>query len=1110
LRSRTVAGGPVEAAEIDAVTLSRDDRSGRAAAEELPDADVSLAAEFERCVALHRFRTALHSDLWQPSYDELNATANRLAHALLVRSAPGDRIAILMAHDAPEIAAAVAAFKAGCIVVALNPTFPRARLRQIVEHSEPAAIITDAANRELAADIAGPRCRVVGFEEASVEGPLHNPAIAISPNQTAVLGYTSGSTGRPKAVMMTHRQFRRNSIVLTEAMEYSAVDRLPLFGSLSNGQGISNMWCALLNGATLCPFPLAVKGVTGLADWMGERGITAYNSSASVFRSFMKTLDDAVKFAGVRAVRLSSEPATSDDFELFRKHFLDDCVFVHTLSCSETCNVAWSRRSHGDSVPKGRLPIGMPSKGHKLLLLDESDRTVAPGEVGKIVLQSRYAAAGYWRDPALTAERFSDEIDGVGTRFVHTGDLGRINAAGMLEFFGRKDDLVKIRGNRIQFAEIENAVQRMPGIERAVVEAVPRAGREPALVGFVILREGHSLSPAELRRALRANLPDHMVPSTFVFLDALPFTVTGKVDRESLRLHDLAPHAPERSQQPVTDIEALLARIWSDVFGLNGIGAHDDFFELGGDSLMAAVVAARVHSAVGVALNLGMFADHPTVAALARIIDRHRDDSNSDEAPLVRASRETPLPLSYAQERAWLASQTDRGLCEYVHANRYRILGPLDREILLDCLSDLFRRHEVLRTTYPIVDGRPVQVIHAPGPAELPYFDLAGAADAEAKADQIFKSQTVRKLDLGRLPLMLFSIVRVRENEHWLQRVLHHINSDAWSSDVFYRELALLYAAKRRGETPPLPDALDLQYADYAAWERETLRADRPRFREAVAWWRNTLAGSAPVELPCRRSLTPSARPRSALWRRLASGFGRAERQTPITPDDGMVRWGLDPETSRRLEHLGRKAGATYFLLRLAVFVALLASETNQQDILVGTYVTNRKRLALHGIHGLFVNLVALRFRYQPMKSFREWLSIVRDVTMAAEAHGDVPFDMLCEELERSGQGRPPIEVIFQISQNRRTMEFADLKMIWMEQHFQSMPWGFCMNPDERAEQDNCRVSFDATIYHPAGVREFVARYKRLLDAVSRHPDMTVDGLLAMSGTAPIERMSRR
>ena len=443
--------------------------------------------------------------------------------------------------------------------------------------ASPSAILTDVRNQSLAANLAGSR-PILSFEDASATGLEQSPSIVIPASQTAVLGYTAGSTGIPKGVMITHDMIRRAVTILTEAMEYSVEDRLSLLGSLSSAQGIINAWCALLNGATLCPFPVTVKGATGLADWIARCRLTVYGSSASIFRNFMGTLSPAHRFDGIRAIRLSSEPATSDDFRLFQKHFRDDCVFVHTLSSSETGNMAWSRRTKSDHIPEGRLPIGLPSEGQELLLLDEGGRPVAGNATGEIVIRSRFLSAGYWRDPELTAKRFSGVLDDRGTRQFYTGDLGRVNADGLLEFCGRRDDQIKIRGNRIAFGEIESALHKLPGVRRAVVEAIPRPRHEPMLVGFVTPHGSQLWSSPELRRTLRATLPDYMVPAEFVTLETLPMTPSGKIDRQKLRQEHRSLRQRPSDQRPETATESLLADIWSKVFELDDVGRDEDFF----------------------------------------------------------------------------------------------------------------------------------------------------------------------------------------------------------------------------------------------------------------------------------------------------------------------------------------------------------------------------------------------------------------------------------------------------------------------------------------------------------------------------------------------------
>ena len=1048
----------------------------------------SLPACLELVVATNGGRSAIVSDHWQPTYNELNAAANRLARAILgLGATSGGRVAVLMQHEAPAITAIVAVLKAGGIVIALNPTHPVARLKELIEDSEPAIIVSDRSLRSLAEEIAGANCTVVGFEEHATRGLDHNLPIAISPDRPACISYTSGSTGRPKGVVVTHRQYLRTALVHTEALEISAGDRVALLGSLAAGQAMTLTWSTLLNGATLCPFPAIALGVTGLEDWITRRAITVFASSASIFRSFMQTLEPGVRFSAVRVVRLSSEPATSDDFKLFEGHFLGHCRFVCALASTETNNIAWSRWSRGETVPEGRLPVGATSAYHAVVIVDENGKPVAPGEVGEIVIHSRCLAAGYWRNPELTAQRFSDDIDGTGTRTFRTGDLGRFDSDGMLHLYGRRDDRIKIRGNRVELSEVEHALRRLAGIEAAVVEAVTRPEREPMLVGFVTVRGDQTWSTPELRRALRAMLPDHMVPSEFVTLPSLPLAPGGKVDRNKLR-QDYRPRRQRPADQdPRTETEVLLAGIWAEALELADIGRNEDFFALGGDSLLAAIVAARVHGEVKVELNLAMFAEHSTLAGLALVIDGLVKD---DDAPqLVAVPRGAPLPMSFWQERIWNVSQTQAGLAAYTLGRLHRITGSLDVRLLHECMDELLLRHEILRTTFALQDGKPVQVVQPPMPAPLSYFDLSGAADAEAQANAIFDKEAGWVFDLTQAPLVRFALVRLSNDDYRLLRVAHHIICDGPSWHIYFRELGCLYEERKRGAVPTTSGAPGLQYADYAAWQRKTLDPASTTFKETVSWWSKDLsAPPPPLRLP----------------------FTRAQASSDVVAADGILHWGSERQVSSRLNALGRARNATRLVVRLAAFAALLADETADPDVIVGMYVSARNRLQLQGMIGFFSNLVTLRFRFSPTKSFFEWLSIVRGQVLDVESRSDIPYDVIGDQLSRNGRRMPEIKAIFHVSSDKLTTEFAGIRLTWLEQQRAQIPWGFTLDFDDQNEQEyhpdgdsggpeHCRVLFDPRVYDPGGVRDFVERYKRLLDAVSQHADWSLAELLAMS-----------
>jgi nonribosomal peptide synthetase DhbF len=1047
----------------------------------------SLPACFEHIAATHHGRVALVSDSTQWTYAQLNATANRVAHTLLGHGgAPEDRVAVLMEHDAPAIATLIAVLKAGRTVVTLNPAHPPARLRELIADCEPALIIADANLHDLAAEISGPRCRLVRFEEDSAQGPEHNPAIAVSPRQLARLAYTSGSTGRPKGVMQTHRQIRRNVAVASESMALSARDRMPLFGSLSVGQGVNIAWCSLLNGMALYPFPVAVKGVIGLADWMTERGITIYASTASLFRNFMRTLEPQFKFSDVRVVRVGGEPATSDDFKLFQRHFSPDCWFLHTLTSSEVSNIAWSRRLPNESVPDGYLSIGALSDGQEVLLLGEDGRPVGRGEVGEIVVRSQYVAEGYWRNPELSEHRFSAALDAAGTREVRTGDLGRINADGMLEFYGRRDDRIKVRGHRVEPGEIVAALQHLDGIERAVVEAVPRTGREPLLVGFITVGRGQSWTTSELRRALRSTLPDHMVPSDFVQLKDFPLTSGGKLDREALRQGFQVERPARRSEQSASETEALVAAIWAEVFEAAHIGRHDDFFALGGDSLMAAVVSARLYSVLRVELNLQTFTDHPTVAELAICVDELLASSGQSAAPpLAAVSRGHPLPLSTLQLRVWNGSQSPDGMMRWTGADWRVIEGPLDYGAFCDCIDYLVARHEIMRTTFPVIDGRPMQVIHPARHVPIEYIDLVAQRGAHERERAAIEQRARPAIDLRNGPLFRYNLVRTHENEHWWLRVIHHLITDAWSSDLVMRELGLLYDARQRGEAPPLPEREPLQYADFAVWQQRILDPASAAYRASVEWWKSHLAGAPQAfVLPLKR----------------------AGMVAGVDPAEGRIELSIDPAISLRLDDIGRRNGATFFAVRLGAFVAFLGESTGQSDLVLGSYVTNRTHVALQGMLGFFANLATLRFVHSSRQSFLDLLANVRAEAARVAGQSDIPYDELRGEVRRSGADLPDIQIIFGVKRRRGSGKSPRLTIRQLRPPPLQMPWGFSVNFREDDETSECHVDFDAGIYDPLRVRAFLMRFIEFADESSRQPDLPIGELAARAKVAGIGR----
>jgi len=1039
------------------------------------DCDESLIVAFERVAATVPSRIAISSNRWEPTYWELNETANRLAHRLIGRgAASSDRIAILMSHDAPLIAAVLGILKTGSIVVALDPVDPMTRLKMLVEDAEPSFIVTDVQNRHLAAECGLASCSILNFESETAIGPAHNPSIEIPLRQTAFLTYTSGTTGRPKGVMQTHRQFRRSAAAYDDAMHYTENDRIPLFSMLSTGFGAgSGLWGTLLRGAMLCPFSPKTGSIAVLADWIIGRGLAVYVSSASLFRTLAKTIDARVVFADVRAVMLHGETVTADDFQTFRRHFPRASTLVHTLSSSETANIAWSRWAPGDHVPAGLLPVGRFARDMDVLLIGDDGQPVARGEVGEIVVRSRYLANGYWRDPDLTAQRFSADLDGNGTRVLRTGDRGRINVDGLLEYSGRKDDRIKIRGYRIELLEIESAFRRLPGIDRVAVVAVGRDKHEPVLVAFVVKTSSASWTASRLRHAMRANLPLHMVPSRIVLLDSLPYNKSNKVDREALRQYSLPIHAHAKGNVPQTETEVLLAEIWAEILELPNVGRDDDFFSLGGDSLIGAIVAAQVYAALGVELTLQAIADHPTVSTLATFIDANERLSAVKTTPIVRAPRAASMPMSLLQETIWSRWRGWQDRAAFTHVRSYRVTGPLDIDILKECLQYLVGRHEILRTTFGLVEGRPAQIIHQSGPPNLSFVDLTDVADPEAQADVIFREESSREIDLQKLPIRRNVLIRIANEHYRLLRISHPLIIDGLGSQILDTELAILYEAALHGKERPLPKVPLLQYADFGVWQRQVMRPDGSYINEVLSWWKSLFSTAPPATRRPLRRMIPRA---------------------PLDPSEGVLRWKLDSWAAKRLDEIARSTGVTHFIVRLAGFAALIADATANPTVVIGTGFANRGRVETQNIVGPFLNPLPLVFSYDESRTFLEWLAIVRGRVFEATTCAELPHDMINERLRALGVEIPQPQFYFSISRDHSDQHFGDLVISDEFWKVGIMPSGCMIYIDER-RPENCRVNFDANTYDRKEMRAMLDRYLRLLEAAAREPELPIGKL---------------
>ena len=577
----------------------------------------SIAARFEKQVAAHPDRLAMKAGPVALSYTELNAAANRVARAILQTAADAERVVLLFEQGIPVVVAVLAVLKAGKTYVPLDPLYPPARLAELLEDAQAGLILTDGRHRATAERLgAQASLQVIDTDTLDSAAPGDNLDLHVSPDAIAYMLYTSGSTGRPKGVVQKHRNLLHFVRAYTNSMGIRPEDRIGWLHSMTFSASNMNVYPGLLNGAAVFPYDVKSRGVDDLPSLLLEEGITVCQCVPTVFRHLLNCIGGEEGFPALRVFELGGEPVYRRDVELFQRRVGSHCVLVNRLAFTEA-SVAAQYFITADTEQTGSaVPVGRPAEGMEILVLGEDGRELGPEDIGEIALRSRHLSPGYWRRPDLTAKAFPPPENGNGVRMYRTGDLGRYRADGLLEYAGRKDFRVKIRGYTIEVAEVEAALLEARGVKSAVAVAREDERGDKRLVAYLV-PSGERPTPAVLREHLSARLPDFMVPSAFVLLDAFPVTSTGKLDRLALPAPELLPDESGNGYMaPRNEIERTVAAIWAEVFALERVGIHDDFFALGGHSLLAGQIAARIRRAFGVDLSLGVLFDAPTVAEL--------------------------------------------------------------------------------------------------------------------------------------------------------------------------------------------------------------------------------------------------------------------------------------------------------------------------------------------------------------------------------------------------------------------------------------------------------------------------------------------------------------
>ncbi|HEU4557299.1 MAG TPA: non-ribosomal peptide synthase/polyketide synthase, partial [Longimicrobium sp.] len=920
-------------------------------------------------------------------YAELNARANRLAHHLRALGVgPDARVGICVERSVEMVVGLLGILKAGGAYVPLDASYPVDRLRNMLEDSSPAVLLTHpplaATVAELAAGSAVPVLDLT-HDETRAHQPETNPGReGLGPRNLAHVLFTSGSTGRPKGVMLEHGSLVNRLSWMQDRYGMESGEALLQKTPFSFDVSFWEFFWPLMVGARLVMArPGGHRDPAYLVDVIRREGVTVAHFVPSMLPLFLEH-PGAAACTGVLRVPVSGEAVSAALVRQFHERLPSASLF-NQYGPTESGEVTeWTCDPDAE-----RVSIGRAIHNSAVYVLDRAGEPLPVGVAGELLIGGVAVARGYLGRPRLTAERFiPDPFGQPGARMYRTGDLSRWLADGTLEYLGRTDFQVKVRGFRVELGEIEARLATHPGVREAVVLALDDGAGGKRLVAYFV---GEVLESEALRAHLSTQLPEYMVPAAFVRLDAFPVTPNGKLDRGALPAPDADAFAARNYEAPVGETEQALAAIWSELLGVGRVGRGDHFFDLGGHSLLAVRVVSRVRQALGVEAAIGDLFERPVLADFARGLET----AVRAEAPAITpVDRSSAIPLSFAQQRLWFLAQLGGAGGAYQLPWRLRLRGALDREALARALERIVARHESLRTTFPTVDGEPVQRIV---PVEESAFrlvehDLTAAPDADDELRRIMLDAARAPFDLEQGPLFRGRLVRMAADDHALLLTMHHVVSDGWSLGVLEREMEALYTAFARGDADPLPP-LPVQYADYAVWQRRQVDGDV--LRRQAGYWRETLSGAPELlELP-----TDHPRPAKQEF---------AGATVPLI---------LDDELTAGLKALGARHGTTLFMTLLAGWAAVLSRLSGQDDVVVGTPTANRGRAEVEELIGFFVNTLAVRVDLSGSPSVAELLGRVKERSLGAQHHQDMPFEQVVELVQpvRSLAHTPLFQVLF-------------------------------------------------------------------------------------------------
>ncbi|OBQ35366.1 MAG: non-ribosomal peptide synthetase, partial [Anabaena sp. MDT14b] len=1030
----------------------------------------------------------------QLTYRELNAKANQLAHYLQTLGVkPETLVGICVERSLEMIVGLLGILKAGGAYVPLDPMYPQERLAFMLEDSAVPVLLTQ---QRLVDKLPKHEAQVVCLDtqwEAISEYSEKNIGDTVNAQNLAYVIYTSGSTGKPKGVTIPHLSVV--NYITAVNIEYGikkcdsfaaagSADRILQFSSISFDVSAEEIYTSLTSGATLVLRTDSMLDSVGIflqkcRDWKLTVLVlpTAYWHELTLFLSQEKfTLP-----LSLRLVIIGGEKALTERLQTWLEYVGQRVSLVNNYGPTEATIGATIYDLSAAKTASAALPIGRPIRNVQTYVLDRSLQPVPIGIPGELYIGGDGLARGYLNQPDLTEEKFIPNpfSKEPGSRLYKTGDKARYLPDGNIEFIGRIDNQVKIRGFRIELGEIEAVLNAHPQIQQAVVIVTEDIPGDKRLVAYLV-KSDEFLTNKQIRDFLKQQLPEYMLPSVFVTLDTIPLTPNGKIDKKALPIPDGVSREVEYIA-PRTPSEEIIANIFATVLNQQNIGINDNFFSLGGHSLLATQLISRLRLAFSLEIPLRAVFESPTVTQLDIAIAQLRSQERGLILPPIQAiegDREQ-LPLSWAQERLWFLNQLEGASATYNMPAAVKIAGDLDINALQQALSEIVHRHEILRTSIQTVNGLPIQVIHPQVTTSINVVDLQQllAPERETLLEQQIQLEASIPFNLENAPLIRCILLQVTDREYVLLLTMHHIVSDGWSMGIFISELSSLYAAFCAGDPSPLP-ALPLQYADFAVWQKRWLSG--VVLETQLNYWRSQLQGSPEL------LQLPTDRPRPVVQ----TYHGRTQS------------FELNQDLTQKLQSLSAESGTTLFMTMLAAFVTLLYRYSGQSDILVGTPIANRNRNEIESLIGFFVNTLVLRSNFENNPSFESLLAQVRETTLQAYEHQDVPFEQVVEALQpqRSLSHSPLFQVMF-VLQNVPMTEFelpgVTLTQLDGDSTIAKFDLTLSMSETDRGLVGEWEYNTD--LFDGSTIERMTAHFQNLLSAIVANPAVTVGELALLS-----------